>query len=115
NLLLTGRDEDVGGVAVTAMNEGSRSLMLEIQALAGNSVYSSPQRTATGFDSRRLNMILAVIEKRLGYRLGQKDIFLNIAGGIKLNDPAADLAVLSTAIITYRYAGYRQHLFFGRD
>lgn len=98
NLLLTGRDEDVGGVAVTAMNEGSRSLMLEIQALAGNSVYSSPQRTATGFDSRRLNMILAVIEKRLGYRLGQKDIFLNIAGGIKLNDPAADLAVLAALL-----------------
>ncbi|HOY38895.1 MAG: DNA repair protein RadA [Bacteroidales bacterium] len=98
NMLLSENIQPVSGVSITAMNEGSRTIILEIQALAGNSVYSSPQRTATGFDSRRLNMLLAVIEKRLGYRLGQKDIFLNIAGGIRLNDPAADLAVISAIL-----------------
>jgi len=99
NILLPDDYEGASGTAITAMNEGSRTLMIEVQALAGNSVYSSPQRITTGFDTRRLHMIIAVLEKRMGYRLGQKDIFLNIAGGIRLTDPAADLAVL-TAILS---------------
>jgi len=73
-------------------------LWLKFKALVGNAVFSSPQRNATGFDSRRFQMLLAVIEKRLGLKLSQKDIFLNIAGGLKINDPAADLAVIAAVI-----------------
>ncbi|NLA24838.1 MAG: DNA repair protein RadA [Bacteroidales bacterium] len=98
SILLSDDYGNASGVAITAMNEGSRTLMLEIQALAANSVYSSPQRIATGFDIRRMHMLIAVLEKKLGYRLGQKDIFLNIAGGIKLVDPAADLAIIIAII-----------------
>jgi DNA repair protein RadA/Sms len=101
NILLTDDNIGLSGVAYGSLAEGSRSLMIEIQSLIGNAVYSSPQRTATGFDSRKFQMILAVIEKRLGLHLSQKDAFVNIAGGIKVNDTAADLAVLASVISSY--------------
>jgi len=101
NILLSGDNTGLSGVAFGTIAEGSRTLMIEIQALAGNAVFSAPQRNATGFDSRRFQMLLAVIEKRLGLKLVQKDIFLNIAGGLKINDPAADLAVISAVISSY--------------
>lgn len=97
-LLLSDDISDMSGIAIAAMNEGARTIMLEIQSLATTSVYSAPQRTATGFDIRRLHMLLAVVEKRLGIRLGQKDVFLNIAGGIKVNDTAVDLAVIASLL-----------------
>ena len=97
-LLLPDDITDMSGISIAAMNEGARTLMLEIQALATTSVYSAPQRTATGFDIRRLHMLLAVVEKRLGIRLGQKDVFLNIAGGIKVNDTGVDLAVIAALL-----------------
>lgn len=101
NILLTGDNTGLSGVAYGTIGEGSRTLMIEIQSLIGNSVYSSPQRTSTGFDSRRFQMILAVIEKRLGLNLSQKDAFVNIAGGIKVSDTAADLAVLASVVSSY--------------
>ncbi|NCC88593.1 MAG: DNA repair protein RadA, partial [Clostridia bacterium] len=101
NILLTGENTGLSGVAFGTIGEGSRTLMIEIQSLIGNAVYSSPQRTSTGFDSRRFQMILAVIEKRLGLNLSQKDAFVNIAGGIKVSDTAADLAVLGSVISSY--------------
>ena len=101
NILLTGDNSGLSGVAYGTIGEGSRTLMIEIQSLIGNSVYSSPQRTSTGFDSRRFQMILAVIEKRLGLNLSQKDAFVNIAGGIKVSDTAADLAVLASVVSSY--------------
>lgn len=98
NILLSDENLNLSGVTFGTTAEGTRTLMIEIQALVGNAVFSSPQRNATGFDSRRFQMLLAVIEKRLGLRLSQKDIFLNIAGGLKINDPAADLAVIAAVI-----------------
>ena len=98
NILLSDENLNLSGVTFGTTAEGTRTLMIEIQALVGNAVFSSPQRNATGFDSRRFQMLLAVIEKRLGLKLSQKDIFLNIAGGIKINDPAADLAVIAAVI-----------------
>ncbi len=101
NILLSGEDINLSGVSFGTIAEGSRTLMIEVQALVGNAVFSSPQRNATGFDSRRFQMLLAVIEKRLGLKLLQKDIFLNIAGGLKINDPAADLAVMAAVLSSY--------------
>jgi DNA repair protein RadA/Sms len=97
-LLLPQGSSEMSGIALAAMNEGARTLMLEVQSLASSSVYSSPQRITTGFDLRRLHMLLAVVEKRLGVRLGQKDIFLNIAGGIRVSDPGVDLAVIASIL-----------------
>lgn len=98
NILLSDENLNLSGVTFGTTAEGTRTLMIEIQALVGNAVFSSPQRNATGFDFRRFQMLLAVIEKRLGLKLSQKDIFLNIAGGLKINDPAADLAVIAAVI-----------------
>lgn len=93
-ILLSQRDEPVSGIAIAAMVEGMRPLLIETQALVSTAVYGTPQRSTTGFDVRRLNMLLAVLEKRSGFRLGHKDVFLNIAGGLKVDDPAIDLAVV---------------------
>jgi DNA repair protein RadA/Sms len=93
-ILITHRDEPTSGVAIAATIEGMRPLMIEIQALVSTAVYGTPQRATTGFDIRRLNMLLAVLEKRCGFRLAGKDVFLNIAGGLKIEDPAIDLAVV---------------------
>lgn len=93
-MLLTHSDEDLSGVSVGVTVEGIRPFLIEIQALVSTAAYGTPQRSVTGFDSRRLNMLLAVLEKRVGFKLAQKDVFLNIAGGLKVNDPALDLAVI---------------------
>lgn len=93
-ILLSQREEQVSGVSIAATMEGLRPLMIEIQALVSSAAYATPQRSGTGFDLRRLNMLLAVLEKRCGFRLAAKDVFLNITGGIKVDDPAIDLAVI---------------------
>ncbi len=93
-LLMSQNNLNLSGSAVSSTVEGVRPFLIEIQALVSSSVYSSPQRTSTGFDLRRLSMLLAVLEKRAGFRLSAKDVFLNIAGGIKVDDPAIDLAVV---------------------
>jgi DNA repair protein RadA/Sms len=92
-ILITQKETDVSGVAIGAMLEGNRPLLIEIQSLVSTSAYGTPQRSATGFDPRRMNMLLAVLEKRVGFRLGLQDVFLNVAGGLKVEDPAIDLPV----------------------
>ncbi len=93
-ILISQKDETLSGTAIAATLEGIRPFMIEVQALVSTAVYGTPQRSATGYDTKRLNMLLAVLEKRAGFRLGAKDVFLNIAGGIKVDDPAIDLAVI---------------------
>jgi DNA repair protein RadA/Sms len=93
-LLINSHEENLSGVAISATLEGIRPMLIEVQALASTAAYGTPQRSATGFDLRRLNMLLAVLEKRCGFKIGQKDVFLNLAGGIKVDDPALDLAVV---------------------
>ena len=97
-LLLTQNHEGLSGVAIAAGIEGIRPFLIETQALVSSAVYGTPQRSATGFDIRRMNMLLAVLEKRAGFKLAQKDVFLNIAGGLRVNDPAIDLAVLAAVL-----------------
>lgn len=97
-LLLSQKDEELSGSAVSATMEGMRPMLIETQALVSTAVYGNPQRSATGFDLRRLSMLLAVLEKRCGFQYGQQDVFLNIAGGIKVDDPAIDLAIVSALI-----------------
>ena len=97
-LLLSQNEEAVSGVSVSATIEGARPFLIEIQALVSTAAYGNPQRSSTGFDIRRLNMLLAVLEKRAGFRLAQKDVFLNVAGGIKIDDPAGDLAVICSVL-----------------
>ena len=96
--LLSQHDEQLSGTSVCVTMEGIRPILLEIQALASSAVYGTPQRSATGFDLRRLNMLLAVLEKRCGFQLSIKDVFLNLTGGIKVEDPAMDLAVISAIL-----------------
>jgi DNA repair protein RadA/Sms len=97
-LLLTQNHEGLSGVAIAAAIEGVRPFLIETQALVSTAAYGTPMRSATGFDTRRMNMLLAVLEKRVGFKLAQKDVFLNIAGGLKVNDPAMDLAVISSIL-----------------
>ncbi len=97
-ILISPNPENLSGVAISATMEGIRPLLIEAQALVGNSAYATPQRSATGFDLRRLGMLLAVIEKRANFKLFSKDVFLNIAGGIKVDDPASDLAVIAAIL-----------------
>lgn len=97
-ILITAREEPVSGVAIATMMEGARPMLIEIQTLVSSAVYGTPQRTATGFDAKRLSMLLAVLEKRCGFKLAAKDVFLNIAGGIKVEDPAIDLAVICAVL-----------------
>lgn len=97
-LLLSQDHEGMSGVAIACAVEGVRPFLIETQALVSTAAYGMPQRSATGFDLRRMNMLLAVLEKRVGFKLGQKDVFLNIAGGLKVNDPAIDLAVISAIL-----------------
>ena len=100
-ILLTHRDEQPSGIAIAAMMEGMRPFLIETQALVSPAFYGTPQRSATGFDVRRMNMLLAVLEKRSGFRFGTKDVFLNIAGGIRVDDPAIDLGVMAALISSY--------------
>ena len=97
-LLLTQDREGLSGVAISAAIEGIRPFLIEVQSLVSTAAYGTPQRSATGFDLRRMNMLLAVLEKRVGFKLAQKDVFLNIAGGLKVNDPAMDLGVISAIL-----------------
>lgn len=110
-ILLSQREEEVSGISIAATLEGLRPMMIETQALVSTAAYGTPQRSCTGFDSRRLNMLLAVLEKRAGFRLSSKDVFLNIAGGLRVDDPAMDLAVVAAVLssnedvaISNRYA-----------
>ena len=110
-ILLSQREEEVSGIAISSMIEGQRPMLIETQALVSTAAYGTPQRSGTGFDYRRMNMMLAVLEKRAGFRLATKDVFLNIAGGIRVEDPAIDLAVLAAILsssedipISSRYA-----------
>lgn len=98
-ILLSQRDEQLSGITISATLEGMRPMLIETQALVSTSPYGTPQRSATGFDTRRMNMLLAVLEKRCGFKLGAKDVFLNITGGIRVEDPAIDLG-LAAAIIS---------------
>ena len=96
--LLSQRDEEVSGIAIAATMEGQRPMLIETQALVSTAAYGTPQRSSTGFDTRRMNMLLAVLEKRAGFRLNMKDVFLNIAGGIRSDDPALDLSVVAAVL-----------------
>lgn len=100
-ILLSQREENVSGVAISAMMEGQRPMLIETQSLVSATAYGTPQRSSIGFDVRRMNMLLAVLEKRLGLKLGTKDVFLNIAGGLRVDDPAIDLAVIAAVLSSY--------------
>jgi DNA repair protein RadA/Sms len=97
-LFINQHEEALSGIAIAATVDGLRPFLIETQALVSTAVYGTPQRSSTGFDTRRLNMLLAVLEKRAGFKLGSKDVFLNIAGGIKVNDPAIDMAIISSVL-----------------
>jgi len=97
-MLIPMHEEGLSGAAIAAMLDGTRPLLFEVQALVSSAVYGTAQRSATGFDSRRLNMLLAVLEKRAGFKLSAKDVFLNMAGGLKVSDPACDLAVIAAVL-----------------
>src|SRR6476619_2193283 len=100
-ILITQKEEQLSGVAIAATMEGIRPLLIEVQALVTQSVYGTPQRTVTGFDLRRLQLLLAVLEKRGGFHFGVKDVFINIAGGLKIEDPSIDLAVLCALLSSF--------------
>jgi DNA repair protein RadA/Sms len=100
-ILLSQREEELSGVAIGSTIEGNRPLLVEVQSLVSHATYGTPQRSSTGFDAKRLNMLLAVLEKRAGFRLGDQDVFLNIAGGLRVEDPAIDLAVCCSIASSY--------------
>ena len=100
-LLLSHLDDSLSGIATAATLDGVRPFLIEIQALVSTAVYGTPQRSTTGFDLRRLHMLLAVLEKRAGFRLSARDVFLNIAGGLRVDDPAIDLAVAAAILSSY--------------
>ena len=98
DVLISKNDDGLSGTAIAATVEGMRPLLIEIQALVSTAVYGTPQRSTTGYNVKRLNMLLAVLEKRAGFKLGAKDVFLNITGGISVDDPAIDLAVIAAIL-----------------
>lgn len=100
-ILITQKEENLSGISIAATLEGIRPLLIEVQALVTQSVYGTPQRTVSGFDARRLQLLLAVLEKRGGFQFGTRDVFLNIAGGLKVEDPATDLAVICALLSSY--------------
>ena len=100
-ILLGQREEQLSGIGIAAMLEGMRPMLIEVQALVTPAVYGTPQRSSTGFDLRRLHMLLAVLEKRCGFALGSRDVFLNIAGGLRVDDPAIDLAIVCALISSF--------------
>lgn len=114
-ILITQKEEQLSGIAIAATIEGIRPLLIEAQALVTQSVYGTPQRTVTGFDLRRLQLLLAVLEKRGGFHFGMKDVFLNIAGGLKVEDPSIDLAVLSALLSSYEDAPIQHHVCFAGE
>ncbi len=100
-VLISNRDQMLSGISITAAVEGVRPLMIETQALVSTAVYGTPQRNSNGYDLRRLNMLLAVLEKRCGFKLGSQDVFVNIAGGLKLDDPGTDLGIAAAILSSY--------------
>ena len=114
-ILISQRDENLSGVTIGATIEGNRPLLIEIQSLVSIATYGTPQRSCTGFDSKRLNMLLAVLEKRGGFRLGAQDVFLNIAGGIRVEDPAIDLAVCASLVSSYEEKYIPNHVCFAAE
>jgi DNA repair protein RadA/Sms len=114
-ILITQKEDQLTGIAIAATIEGIRPLMIEVQALVTQSVYGTPQRTVTGFDSRRLQLLLAVLEKRGGFHFGIKDVFLNIAGGLKVEDPSIDLAVLCALLSSYEDVPIQPHICFAGE
>ena len=114
-ILITQKDEPLSGIAIAATLEGIRPLLIEIQSLVTQSVYGTPQRTANGFDLKRLQLLLAVLEKRGGFHFGVKDVFLNIAGGIKVEDPSTDLAVLCALLSSYEDVPLPQNICFAGE
>jgi len=114
-ILITQKEDQLSGIAIAATIEGIRPLLIEAQALVTQSVYGTPQRTVSGFDLRRLQLLLAVLEKRGGFHFGMKDVFLNIAGGIKVEDPSIDLAVLCALLSSYEDVPLPQHICFSGE
>lgn len=114
-ILITQKEEQLSGIAIAASMEGVRPLLIEIQSLVTQSVYGTPQRTVSGFDLRRLQLLLAVLEKRGGFHFGVKDVFLNIAGGIKVDDPSIDLAVLCALLSSYEDIPLPQNICFAGE
>jgi DNA repair protein RadA/Sms len=114
-ILITQKEDQLSGIAIAATIEGIRPLLIEVQALVTQSVYGTPQRTVSGFDLRRLQLLLAVLEKRGGFHFGVKDVFLNIAGGLKVEDPSIDLAVLCALLSSYEDVPLTQHICFAGE
>ncbi|MBV9989288.1 MAG: DNA repair protein RadA [Chitinophagaceae bacterium] len=114
-ILIAQREEQLSGSAIAATLEGMRPLLIEVQALVTQSVYGTPQRTVTGFDLRRLQLLLAVLEKRGGFHFGAKDVFVNIAGGIKVEDPSIDLAVICALLSSYEDVPLPAHICFAGE
>src|SRR5690606_31785474 len=114
-VLISKKDENLSGNAIAATLEGIRPMLIEIQALVSSAVYGTPQRSATGFDTKRLNMLLAVLEKRAGFQLGAKDVFLNITGGIRVDDPAIDLAVICAILSSNMYVSLPDNCCFAAE
>lgn len=114
-LLLSNYEDQLSGVAISASIEGMRPFLIEIQALVSSAAYGTPQRSSTGFDLRRLNMLLAVLEKRAGFRLATKDVFLNIAGGLKVNDPSIDLAVICAILSSNQDVSIEKNICFAGE
>lgn len=114
-LLISEKDEKLSGHAIAATVEGIRPLMIEIQALVSTAVYGTPQRTTTGYNTKRLNMLLAVLEKRAGFTLGTKDVFINITGGISITDPAIDLAVIVAILSSYHDINVSENFCFAAE
>ncbi|MEH6304514.1 DNA repair protein RadA [Olivibacter sp. CPCC 100613] len=114
-ILLSQREFPISGVTIAAMLEGVRPMLIEVQALVGNSAYGTPQRSSTGFDTRRMNMLLAVLEKRFGFRLSAQDVFLNIAGGLRVEDPAIDLAVIVAILSSQQDIAVPSHIAFAGE
>jgi DNA repair protein RadA/Sms len=114
-ILITQKEDQLSGIAIAATIEGMRPLLIEVQALVTQSVYGTPQRTVSGFDLRRLQLLLAVLEKRGGFHFGMKDVFLNIAGGIKVEDPSIDLAVLCALLSSYEDVALPQRICFAGE
>lgn len=114
-ILIAQREDQLSGSAIAATLEGMRPLLIEVQALVTQSVYGTPQRTVTGFDLRRLQLLLAVLEKRGGFQFGMKDVFVNIAGGIKVEDPSIDLAVICALLSSYEDIPLPPHICFAGE
>ena len=115
DVLISKNDRSLSGNAIAVMLEGVRPFLVEVQALVSTAVYGTPQRSTTGFNGKRLNMLLAVLEKRAGFRLGAKDVFLNITRGIRVDDPAIDLAVVAAILSSNNDSSLRENYCFAGE